>query len=176
MFFAFLIYLGWDGGQVGSAVAEGLRWLIGKVHYVVPVALLARARILMMRPVLPPCARSGPARRACSWDAGLLPGRWGTAPAARAAGPEVSATAARWGRRSLGRRTLLGDVGAHILAVFLFLAGVLLLTGASVAGVVRATGEGRPPPRACTAVPATRVRRRGGSWRSLRREAPPRAR
>ena len=32
--------------------------------------------------------------------------------------------------------TLLGSVGAHILAVFLFVAGVLLLTGASVAGVI----------------------------------------
>jgi DNA segregation ATPase FtsK/SpoIIIE, S-DNA-T family len=30
-------------------------------------------------------------------------------------------------------------VGAHLLAIFLFVAGVLLLTGASVAGVVRAT-------------------------------------
>ena len=37
--------------------------------------------------------------------------------------------------------TLLGGVGAHILAVFLFLAGVLLLTGASVAGVVKATTD-----------------------------------
>ena len=33
----------------------------------------------------------------------------------------------------------LGTVGAHIVAVFLFLAAVLLLTGASVAGVVKAT-------------------------------------
>ncbi len=37
--------------------------------------------------------------------------------------------------------TLLGNVGAHIVAVFLFLAGVLLLTGASVAGVVKATAD-----------------------------------
>ena len=37
--------------------------------------------------------------------------------------------------------TLVGSVGAHILAVFLFLAGVLLLTGASIAGVIKATGD-----------------------------------
>ena len=36
--------------------------------------------------------------------------------------------------------TLLGTVGSHIIAIFLFLAGVLLLTGASVAGVLKATG------------------------------------
>jgi S-DNA-T family DNA segregation ATPase FtsK/SpoIIIE len=34
---------------------------------------------------------------------------------------------------------LIGSVGAHILAVFLFLAAVLLLTGASIAGVLKAT-------------------------------------
>jgi S-DNA-T family DNA segregation ATPase FtsK/SpoIIIE len=33
----------------------------------------------------------------------------------------------------------LGVVGAHIIAVFLFLAAVLLLTGASIAGVIKAT-------------------------------------
>ena len=37
--------------------------------------------------------------------------------------------------------TLLGTVGSHIVAVFLFLAAVLLLTGASVAGVLKATGD-----------------------------------
>jgi S-DNA-T family DNA segregation ATPase FtsK/SpoIIIE len=50
---------------------------------------------------------------------------------------------------------LFSDVGAHILAVFLFCAALLLLTGATVAGVLRATGEQvvetartlRPPPR-----------------------------
>ena len=35
---------------------------------------------------------------------------------------------------------LIGSIGTHILALFLFLAGVLLLTGASVAGVLKATG------------------------------------
>ncbi len=35
---------------------------------------------------------------------------------------------------------LIGSIGTHILALFLFLAGLLLLTGASVAGVLKATG------------------------------------
>jgi DNA segregation ATPase FtsK/SpoIIIE, S-DNA-T family len=38
-----------------------------------------------------------------------------------------------------GLSAALGSVGAHIAALFLFLAAVLLLTGASVAGVVKAT-------------------------------------
>ena len=40
-----------------------------------------------------------------------------------------------------GTSTLLGDVGAHVIAIFVFLAGVLLLTGASIAGVLKATGD-----------------------------------
>ena len=40
-----------------------------------------------------------------------------------------------------GASTALGTVGAHIIALFLFLAAVLLLTGASVAGVVKATTD-----------------------------------
>ena len=35
----------------------------------------------------------------------------------------------------------VSTIGAHILAIFLLIAGVLLLTGASVAGVLRATGS-----------------------------------
>jgi DNA segregation ATPase FtsK/SpoIIIE, S-DNA-T family len=37
--------------------------------------------------------------------------------------------------------TALGDLGAHTIAIFLFTAAVLLLTGASVAGVVKATSD-----------------------------------
>src|SRR3954468_22529691 len=52
-FFAFLVYFGWDGGRAGSQAVEGLRWLLGAVHYVVPVALVAAGAILILRPVLP---------------------------------------------------------------------------------------------------------------------------
>ena len=37
--------------------------------------------------------------------------------------------------------TFAGTIGAHILTVFLFIAGVLLLTGASIAGVIKATTD-----------------------------------
>ena len=40
-----------------------------------------------------------------------------------------------------GTSSLLGSVGSHIIAIFLFIAAVLLLTGASVAGVLKATGD-----------------------------------
>ena len=36
IFFAFVVYLDWDGGQAGDAAVDGLRVLIGAVHYLVP--------------------------------------------------------------------------------------------------------------------------------------------
>src|ERR1700760_1955030 len=53
LFFAFLVYFGWDGGRLGSQSVEGLKWLLGAAHYLVPVALAAAGAILMLRPVLP---------------------------------------------------------------------------------------------------------------------------
>src|SRR4051812_14079309 len=53
LFFAFLVYLGWDGGRAGTQAVEGLRWLLGAAHYLVPFALVAAGAILMLRPVLP---------------------------------------------------------------------------------------------------------------------------
>src|SRR5215210_3263176 len=53
IFLGCLVYLGWDGGEAGTAVVDGLRKLVGVVHYLVPVALLAAGAVLVMRPVLP---------------------------------------------------------------------------------------------------------------------------
>src|SRR5918992_1842297 len=41
IFLAFLVYLGWDGGEGGSWLVDRLRRLVGAAHYLVPVALLA---------------------------------------------------------------------------------------------------------------------------------------
>ena len=93
-----------------------------------------------MRPVLPAVRpfRAG----AVAWSP-RLPRRW--PPGRSASAPAASAwrtTAARGARGSTTLiSALVGDVGAHIVAVFLLVAGVLLLTGASVASVLRATGD-----------------------------------
>ena len=62
-----------------------------------------------------------------------------------------------------GVSTPARDLGAHIVAVFLFLAGVLLLTGASIAG--RASGDARHGRR-----PRRRARSRDGGRATV---APP---
>src|SRR5829696_8796843 len=148
VFFAFLVYGGVDGGEAGGWTLESLRWLLGAVHYGVPAALLAAGAILVLRPVLP-AVRPFRAGALCLFAAlclGLAAGTLGLGPDGDRAGlwdDEWVRTRGGMAGEALywAVSTLLGGVGAHILAVFLFLAGVLLLTGASVAGVVKATTD-----------------------------------
>src|SRR3954451_3529914 len=146
LFFGFLVYAGWDGGRAGANAVEGLRWLLGAAHYLVPVALAAGGAILMLRPVLP-AVRPFRAGAICLFVActlGLSAGTLGVGPG----GSRPEWWDAQWVKTRGGMTgelfdwvmtTLAGTIGAHILTVFLFLAGVLLLTGASVAGVIKAT-------------------------------------
>src|SRR3954454_434288 len=134
LFFAFLVYFGWDGGRAGSQAVEGLRWLLGAGHYLVPFALVAAGAILMLRPVLP-AVRPFRAGAICVFVAvtlGLAAGTLGVGPG----GARPDWWDAEWVKTRGGMTgeffdwvmtTLAGTIGAHILTVFLFLAGVLLL-------------------------------------------------
>ena len=140
VFLAFLIYLGWDGGRAGDGLVSGLRDLVGAVHYLIPAGLLATGAVLVLRPVLP-AVRPFRAAAACLLIAGCL----GLAAGTLGIGPEGGVAADKGGLVGEGlydlSSKLLGEVGSHIVAVFLFVAGALLLTGASVAGVLKATGD-----------------------------------
>jgi S-DNA-T family DNA segregation ATPase FtsK/SpoIIIE len=148
VFFAFLIYLGWDGGRAGAWAVDALRWLLGGVHYGVPVGLMAAGAIVVLRPILPAVRpfRSGGICLLAGFVLALAAGTLGLGPGGDRAGywdPEwvrprggMAGEALYW-----ATSTLLGGVGAHIVALFLLLAGVLLLTGASIAGVLKATGD-----------------------------------
>src|SRR3954466_3364358 len=136
LFFGFLVYFGWDGGRAGSEAVEGLRWLLGAGHYLVRVALLGAGVIVMLRPVLPAVRpfRSGALCLFLAVTLGLSAGTIGVGPG----GVRPGWWDATWVKTRGGMvgetldwvvATLAGSVGAHILAVFLFLAGVLLLTG-----------------------------------------------
>ncbi len=142
LFFAFLVYLGWEGGRAGSEAVEGLRWLLGAGHYLVPFGLMATGAILMLRPVLPAVRpfRSGAICLFLAVTLGLSAGtvgpggerpKWWDTEWVKTRGGMVGETF-DW-----GVETLAGSIGAHILAIFLFVAAVLLLTGASVASVIK---------------------------------------
>ena len=147
VFFAFLIYLEWDGGEAGGWAVDGLRRLIGAVYLVVPAALLAAGAILVLREMLPAVRpfRSGGLCLFLALTLGLAAGTLGLGPGGEAVRWDPDWVRPRGGLVGEGLywgiSTALGVVGAHIVALFLFLAAVLLLTGASVAGVVKATTD-----------------------------------
>ena len=167
IFFALLVYFSWDGGRAGSQAVEGLRWLLGAVHYVVPVALAAAGAILILRPMLPAVRpfRSGAICLFASLTLGLAAGTLGLGPG----GHRPQWWDPQWVKTRGGMTgelldwvvaTLTGSVGAHILAVFLFIAAVLLLTGASVAGVIKATSDSVSTTTRRAAEMRTKVQRR----------------
>ena len=173
VFFAFLVYLRL-GRRAGRRLDRRRAALAARRRALRACrsALMAAGAILVMRPVLPAvrpfrAGRDLPVRRARARPRGRHARARPGAAAAGSGTPRGSRRAAGMVGEALywGASTLLGELGAHILAVFLFLAGVLLLTGASVAGVVKATTDSTtrvlressagvdappaPPPRSC---------------------------
>jgi len=167
VFLAFPLYLGWDGGAAGYAAKDGLTYAVGQVCYAVPVAIAAAGTILVLRPVLPAVRpfRSGALCLFAALTLMLAAGTFGL-------GPD-SVRHGYWDTAFFEQRggiagdallycvaTAFSAIGAHILAVFLLVAGVLLLTGASVASVLRATGSGLvDTTRAISRTMPVRVRR-----------------
>src|SRR6476661_4350737 len=142
VFLAFPLYLGYDGGAAGSAVVDGLTWTVGRVAWLAPVALVAAGALLVMRPVLPAGVRPFRAGAICLFGATTLGLAMGTLGIGPSTNTPVDQRGGHVGQLLAdGATAAFSGVGAHIIALFLFLAGLLLLTGATVAGVLRATGE-----------------------------------
>ena len=149
IFLAFPVYLGWDGGVAGQAATDGLAYLVGEVALGVPVAIVAAGALFVLRPVLPAVRpfRSGALCLFAALTLALAAGTFGIGPPGTRSeyfdAPFFELRGGIAGDALLyATATALSTIGSHILAVFLFVAGVLLLTGASVAGVLRATGAG----------------------------------
>src|SRR4051812_8849661 len=172
VFLAFVLYGGWQGGRGGQALVDGLGWLVGRIRYLAPVAFMAAGAIMVLRPVLPAVRpfRSGGACLFAALTLAIAAGTLGLGPGGSAVHWDRFWVTPRGGLVGEGlywaTSSLLGTVGAHIVAVFLFLAAVLLLTGATVAGVVRATSTQvaettkalRPRPRPQPAARPAKVR------------------
>ncbi len=138
------------GGRAGHGLAVGLGWLLGRARVLVPVALVLGGGAMLMRPVLPALRplRSG---AICLFAAVTLALAAGTLRLSSGPGAEAQAWSsahlqshggiAGQGLYELSHR-LVQTAGVDILVVFLMLAGVVLLTGASLASLIRATGNG----------------------------------
>jgi S-DNA-T family DNA segregation ATPase FtsK/SpoIIIE len=149
VFLVFPLYLGWDGGRAGDAVLNGLALAVGAMRFAAPLGIIAAGAVIVMRPVLPSVRpfKSGGICLVLALALMFAAGTLGLGPSGVRDG--------YWHQEFLrdrggylgevlfyGTHTFVGSIGTHILALFLFLAGVLLLTGASIAGVLKATGSG----------------------------------
>ncbi len=149
-FFACVFYLGWAGGEVGEAMADGILVLFGGAGYLAPVALLAAGAVVMLRPMLPAVHPWGLGALCliAALTLGLAAGSLGLGPGDTPRDGFLDPEYLRHHGGLAGESLLwvsshlFSHIGAHILFVFLLLAAVLLLTGASVAGVVSATHQG----------------------------------
>jgi S-DNA-T family DNA segregation ATPase FtsK/SpoIIIE len=146
--FAFVFYFGWDGGKVGSGIAEALRWLFGGVAYLTPVALFAVGTLLVMRPLLPTVRpfKAGGICLATALMLGLAAGTFGLGPDHPArhgafAQPDFFKVHGGLLGESLYwvTSTLFSRVGSHLIFVFLMFVSVMLLTGASISSVIAST-------------------------------------
>ena len=144
IYLVFVLYFGWDGGRLGSGLRDGLQYVIGLAAYAIPVALFALGAILIFNPSLP-------STRPIRLGAGFLLGGLLLAFAAGTLGlggtrPDtVQYFDSGWFSHHGGvigesvywlTATLLQPFGAHLIAVFALLAGLLLLTGSTVAAVL----------------------------------------
>jgi S-DNA-T family DNA segregation ATPase FtsK/SpoIIIE len=146
-FFASQFYLGWAGGQVGEALADGVLFLFGGVGYLLPIVLFAAGALIVIRPMLPAvhpfktgafcllmALMLGMAAGSLGLGGGDMPRDGFLDPAYLREHGGLVGESTHW-----VVSTLFSDVGAHLLFVFLALAGILLLTGASIAGVLSTT-------------------------------------
>jgi len=149
IFLVFPLCLNWDGGTAGRAASNGFAYLVGQFKAGVPAMIAAAGAVLVLRPVLPTLRpfRAGALCLVLALTLAFAAGTFGLGPGqARVdywADAFVSARGGILGQALLyATATAFSMIGAHIIAVFLLVAGVLLLTGASVAGVLRATSSG----------------------------------
>ncbi|MBS1871009.1 MAG: DNA translocase FtsK [Actinobacteria bacterium] len=147
VFLAFVLYLGAAGGSVGGAASDGLQLLLGQVAYGAPVALVAGGLVVVAR-TLVPSLRPVRAGMLCLFGAVALALAAGTLGLGSHGGDALwSQTALKANGGAVGALLywttshLFSDVGAHIIAIFLLLAGLLLISGVTLASVVLRAAE-----------------------------------
>ena len=149
LFIAFPLYSGGDAGIGGEQFVAALRWSFGQVAYLIPPILALAGLVLILRPVvnLPQTLRIG---ALCLLFGASLALAAGTLGLGTGSGRSVQLEPNLFGDRGgavgdllyLGSGTLVGPVGSHIFSLFLLLAAVLLISGLSIAAVLRHGGSG----------------------------------
>jgi S-DNA-T family DNA segregation ATPase FtsK/SpoIIIE len=150
VFMGFVLYGDWNGGRAGHGVAVALGWTLGRARVLAPIALAIGGAALLMRPVLPALRplRTGAICLFASVTLALAGGTFGVS-SGSAVGSRAWTSAHLQSHGGIAGQAifevsnrLIQTVGVDILVVFLLLTAVILLTGASLASAIRATGNG----------------------------------
>jgi DNA segregation ATPase FtsK/SpoIIIE, S-DNA-T family len=145
IFLASILYLGWSGGMVGGAVADGFEGAIGAAAYVAPVAFVVVGALMVSRSALVDVS---------PFRTGLLVTSFGLL---AALGSAQGGAFGRGLEKLFG--LLIGSTGTTIVGVLALLIGGLLLSGASAGALVRRSGHAvkRAHSRARRAIPLEHV-------------------
>ena len=146
IFLGGVAYFGWAGGSVGHGSVGALRFLVGALAYAVPVVLVIAGGLILARELRPPARplRTGAICLTAALSLALAAGTLGIGPGAEPAQHFWSAATIKPRGGILGAVEfwvaghMFSTAGADILAVFLALTGILLLSGATFASVVLA--------------------------------------
>jgi S-DNA-T family DNA segregation ATPase FtsK/SpoIIIE len=126
LFLSTLLYLGWDGGVGGAKVVNGLETLLGQLAYVLPVVLVTLGALLVTRSQLLDMRPFRTGSTIVMVGLFLVLG-----PSAGLVGEGLDALVGRF----------VGSTGRVLLGVTATVAGVLLLTGASIGALLRRSGH-----------------------------------
>ena len=148
-FFACVFYLDWDGGEVGEALATAMLFMFGAVAYGAPVLMFAAGALIVVRPMIPALhpLKTGAACLTAALMLGFAAGSLGLGPGDTPRDGFLDAQYLEHHGGLVGESLFwlsakfFSTAGSHLLFVFLLLAGVLLLTGASIASIVATTRE-----------------------------------
>jgi S-DNA-T family DNA segregation ATPase FtsK/SpoIIIE len=124
---AAILYLGLDGGAVGSWLAGVLTDVVGNAAYVLPVALVGLGGLLLARSDL----------------LDVRPFRLGVGVSFLGLMTLLGKDSGGWLGMAIGGTlaALIGQTGAAIVGATLLVAGLLLVTGASTGAILRRTGH-----------------------------------
>src|SRR5215216_2832149 len=166
-----VLYVGWDGGPVGDSLSSALADVTGRVAYLVPIALAAWGIALMLRPIIkaPAAMNAGAILLIASLLLAFAAETAGLGPSHPARHgyfdqPFYSVHGGILGEALYWAATsLFHHLGAQILAVLLFVSGLLLVTQTTVSSLLAGAGRMARSAGAGTRDLAKTVRMSGGS-------------
>jgi S-DNA-T family DNA segregation ATPase FtsK/SpoIIIE len=123
LFLGSVIYVGWNGGYVGRALADGLDALIGGASWVIPVAFVVLGALMVARSALVDVR---------PFRVGLIVATFGLM---LTLGRDQGGYLGQFLGGAVG--VAIGATGSTILGALLLVVGALLLSGASLGAILR---------------------------------------